>query len=187
MIGCLTGSVLQLRERSLILLTSGGVGYEVFANRSLLKKLHTGKSTNLWIHTHQTSDTITLFGFAEEKDLRFFALLNSVNGVGPKTALDILENPVEVVENMIVSGDAQRLAETKGIGKKTAARIVLELKAKITGGDPEIPVTTEIDADAVEALLQLGFRKNDIEKKLAKLPAELNTTEAIVKWFLQNA
>lgn len=187
MIGYLTGSVLQLRERSLILLTSGGVGYEIFANRSLLKKLHAGKSAELWIHTHQTSDTITLFGFSEEKDLRFFALLNSVNGVGPKTALDILENPVEVIENIIVSGDVKKLSETKGIGKKTAARIVLELKAKITGGDPEIPVTTEINADVVEALLQLGYRKGDIEKHLAQLPAEITQTEAIVKWFLQNA
>ncbi|MFA5351951.1 MAG: Holliday junction branch migration protein RuvA [Candidatus Gracilibacteria bacterium] len=187
MIGYLTGSVLQLRERSVIILTSGGVGYEVFASRLLLRKLQLEEKIHLCIHTHQTSDTISLFGFREEKNLKFFELLNSVNGVGPKTALDILENPVEVIENIIVSGDAKKLSETKGIGKKTAARIVLELKAKITGGDPEVPASGEIDPDVMEALLQLGYRKADIEKHLAKLPAEIIKTEAIVKWFLQNA
>jgi Holliday junction DNA helicase RuvA len=187
MIGYLTGNVLALRDRSAIILTSGGVGYEVFANRLLLRKLQLDEKITLWIHTHQTSDTISLFGFREEKTLRFFELLNSVNGVGPKTALDILENPVEVIENIIVSGDVKRLGETKGIGKKTAARIVLELKAKITGGDPEVPISGEINPDVVEALTQLGYRKNDIERNLTKLPSEITKTEAIVKWFLQNA
>lgn len=183
MIGFLSGTVLATRKRTLILDT-GGVGYEVFVNKKLLtKKL--GGNLRLWIHTHQTSDAISLFGFEQEKTLEFFELLMSVNGVGPKTALEILEIPVEVTENIIVSGDTKALSRTPGIGAKTAARIVLELKAKITGSAPEVPADFDFNEDALEALTQLGYRKNDIKKILAKAPTEVTKTEDIVKWFLQ--
>ena len=185
MIGFLSGNVIKIREKKLIL-DVGGVGYEIFANRKLLTKIQPTDSLKFWIHTHQTSDAISLFGFAEEKDLKFFELLNSVNGVGPKSALEILENPTNSLEKTIVSGDTKKLAETPGIGKKTAARIILELRSKIVGGDPKIPETAEIDSEILEAVAQLGYPKKVAEKILAKLPQEITITEEIVRWFLQN-
>lgn len=185
MIGFLSGSVIKIRGKKIIL-DVNGVGYEISVNQKLLTKIQPNDALKFWIHTHQTSDSISLFGFAEEKDLRFFELLNSVNGVGPKSALEILEKPADALEKIIVSGDARKLAETRGIGKKTAARIILELRSKIAGGDPEIPETAEIDSEILEAAAQLGYPKKVAEKILAKLPREITETEEIVRWFLQN-
>ncbi len=186
MIGFLSGSVIKIRGKQIIL-DVGGVGYEIFVNQKSLTKIQPNDSLKFWIHTHQTNDAISLFGFAEEKDLRFFELLNSVNGVGPKSALEILEQPADALEKIIVGSDAKKLAETRGIGKKTAARIILELKPKIAGGDPEIPETAEIDSEILEAVARLGYPKKAAEKILAKLPREITATEEIVRWFLQNA
>jgi Holliday junction DNA helicase RuvA len=183
LIGFLSGTVLATRKRTLILDT-GGVGYEVFVNKKLLgKKL--GSNLKLWIHTHQTSDAISLFGFEQEKTLEFFELLMSVNGVGPKTALEILEIPFEVTENIIVSGDTKALSRTPGIGAKTAARIVLELKPKLTGSAPEAPADFDFNEDALEALTQLGYKSSDVKKALSKLPPGFTKPEEIVKWFLR--
>ena len=186
MIGFLHGTVLKTRGKKLIL-SVNGVGYEVFVNTNILATAKPDTEQKLWIHTHQTNDAITLFGFVAEEDLNFFELLNSVNGVGPRTAIEILETPVEKLRQIITSGDAKKMAETPGIGKKTAARIVLELRPKLAGGDPEVPEETEIDAEILEAIVGLGYSKKAAEKILAKKPAEISEAEAIVKWFLQNA
>lgn len=186
MIGHLSGTVLKIRDKKLILNVQG-VGYEVFANSKVLDQANIDSKQKLWIHTHQTSDAISLFGFTDEKDLNFFELLTSVNGVGCKTALDILESPVEALESIIFEGNATKLAETPGIGKKTAARIILELKPKITGGDIELPVDQEIDSSSIEAIVSLGYSKKEAEKGLRNLPKDISKAEEIVKWFLQNS
>ena len=186
MIGYLTGTVLKIRPRKLILIV-GGIGYEIFTNQCLLTKIAPGEKLEVWIHTHQTNDSISLFGFITERELDFFELLNSVNGVGPKTALDILETPVETIENTIIAGDTKILGKTKGIGAKTAARVVLELRSKITGQKPEVPQNFEINQEAVDALATLGYRKSDVKKTLIQLPVEISETEEIIKWFLKNA
>jgi len=185
MIGFLSGNVLKVGKKK-ILLDVGGVGYEVFVNSKVLERARVSDPLKLWIHTHQTNDAISLYGFAEEKELAFFELLRSVSGVGPKTALDILESPVEVLENIITAGDTKQLAETPGIGKKTAARIVLELKPKIAGGDPEVPEDVQVDLEILEAIEGLGYPKKSAQKVLAKLPKEITETEEIVRWFLKN-
>jgi len=185
MIGYLKGTIVASNTKSIVL-DVAGVGYRVGVNTKITDKAN-GSPCTLWIHSHQTSDAITFFGFAAESDLRFFELLISVNGVGPKTALDILEQPQNSIEQLIASGDAKALAKTPGIGAKTAARIVLELKSKISG-DREITVPelgNEIADEAIEALESLGYRKSHIKKVLAKLPANIGTSEAIVSWFLK--
>ena len=186
MIAHLSGTVLKTRNKKVIL-DVNNVGYEIAANKKLLAKVKRDDPLRLWIHTHQTSDSISLFGFSTEEELGFFELLTSVNGVGPRTALDVLETPVEKVEKVIVAGDADKLSETPGIGKKTAARIVLELKPKITGSDPEVPESVEVDENILNAIEGLGYKKTDARKILAKLPKEITDTEEIVRWFLKNA
>lgn len=163
------------------------MGYEVWANAKILAAAKVGEEQALWIHTHQTSDAISLFGFADEVNLKFFELLNSVNGVGCKTALDILETPVEILESVIFEGNAGKLAETPGIGKKTAARIILELRPKLTDDDPEVPENFEVNTEILEAVVGLGYSKKEAGKVLAKLPVEITEIESIVRWFLQNA
>ncbi|MFH0834304.1 MAG: Holliday junction branch migration protein RuvA [Patescibacteria group bacterium] len=186
MIGFLRGTVLRIRKKKLIL-DVGGVGYEVAANSGILTFAKVGVEKKLWIHTHQTADSTALFGFENEGDLEFFELLNSVNGVGPRTALEILETPVEQLKQIIVSSDAKKLGDIKGIGKKTAARIVLELRSKIAGGAIEVPSETDVDPEILDAIVGLGYSKKTAAKILTQLPAEISKPEEIVKWFLQNA
>jgi Holliday junction DNA helicase RuvA len=186
LIGSLRGTVLKIRGKKLIL-EVGGVGYEVWANSKVLGIAKIGAEKKLWIFSHQTSDSVSLFGFEDENDLEFFELLTSVNGVGPKTALEILETPAAKLRQVISQGDAKKLAETPGIGKKTAARVVLELKPKMTGDDPEVPNENEVDPEILEAIVGLGYSKKAAEKILVQKPIEISKAEAIVKWFLQNA
>ncbi len=186
MIGFLRGHVLRIRGKKIIL-EIGGVGYEVFVNAEISGIAQIGDEKKLWIFTHQTSDSTTFFGFANEENLEFFELLNSVNGVGPKTALEILETPAAKLREIISAGNAKKLGEIPGIGKKTAARIVLELRAKIGDGKIEIPRESEIDAEILDALASLGYSKKDARKILAQKPREIVKLDEIVKWFLRNA
>ncbi len=187
MLGYLSGTIIGTRRQSVIL-EAGGVGYLVAVSKKLLAKAKAGSKLALHIHTHQTSDAISLFGFSSELELEFFELLTSVNGVGPKTALEILETPREVIESAIVGNDTAAFKRIPGVGPKTAGRIVLELRGKLTGDkNVVLPNASELDPDAVEALSQLGYKNAQILKILAKLPKKITETEAIVKWFLQTA
>ena len=186
MIGHLSGRVLKIRGKKMIL-EVGGVGYEIRAPGKILDGTKVGAERKLWIFTHQTSDAISLFGFEREDELDFFELLISVNGVGPKSAIEILERPIAEIRAAILASDVAKIAETPGIGKKTAARLVLELRQKMVGGDPEIPDDARIDDDILDAIVGLGYSKKAAEKVLARLPAEVKNPEEIVKWFLRNA
>lgn len=186
MIAHLTGPVLAIRGRSLVV-EAAGVGYLVAVGLRAIEKAQVGQAIQLWIHTHQTNDTISLFGFVKTSELDFFELLCSVNGVGPRTALEVLETPIVDLRAAISAGDVRAVAQVKGIGPKTAARIVLELKPKLTGAEPEVPVDSSVSGEAIEALTQLGYRRSEIQKTLTQLPQSITQTEEIVKWFLKKA
>lgn len=187
MIGYLKGSVVGTRKNALIL-DVHDVGYLVHVTSQLLNQASIGKELALLIHTHETSDTVSLFGFAKAEDLSAFELLNSVNGVGPKTALAILETPVSKLKELIAAGNAKELGKIPGIGPKTAARIVLELKNKLFG-EITVPETAsqKIDEEVFEALEALGYKNSYAKKVLAELPDHLTRTEEIVTWFLRVA
>ena len=181
MIASLTGTALTTRARAIIL-DVHGVGYRVIVSSRLLA---TPPSTplTLAIHTHQTSDAITLFGFNSESELSLFERLISVNGVGPKTGMDILETPREEFLQHLEAGDAKALSRIPGIGPKTASRIILELKGKLT--DPEADKQGSAPShEAIEALESLGYKKKDILARLKKAPEDITSTEEMVRWFL---
>ena len=124
--------------------------------------------------------------------LHFFEQLISVNGVGPKMGMEILGNPLLMIKQAIVNTDITLLTRIKGLGKKTAERLVLELKNKIdlqdiatTAGEQEF-VPAQVENDVVEALMGLGYDKYMIVKTLSNLPTDLKEdSEGIVKWFLR--
>lgn len=181
MFSFLQGSVKKIARREVVLLTSCGVGYQVFVNEKVLTNLEVGQQLGLWIFTHQTAESLTLFGFLEEGDLAFFKLLLTVNKVGPKIALEILETPRETLEGFLETGDAEAFARVRGVGAKTARRIVLELKGRLVGeGGAKIP------EEVLSALAGLGFKQADIKKRLTDIPKDIIDPEEIVKWFLQN-
>ncbi|HEC21212.1 MAG TPA: Holliday junction branch migration protein RuvA [Candidatus Peregrinibacteria bacterium] len=187
MIAYLKGKSLQINEKSLILEVNN-VGYLVRATAEVTSNLMVGKETELFIHTHVREDEITFYGFVDQESLVLFQQLTSVSGVGPKTALDILENPINLIKNAILSEDEAIISQFPRIGKKTAQRLIIDLKNKIT--PPQSSSRThpgKIDTDAVEALENLGYDRSIIIKCLSSLPKETKKTEEIIKYFLKNA
>lgn len=186
MIRYLKGQILDHDERTIILLVNG-VGYHVWVPKSVLDEGK--KEVELYIHSHVREDAFTLYGFRTKNELSFFELLLTINGIGPKSAMDICCEPVEKIQNAIFSGNLAALTNIPGIGKKIAERMVLELKGKITPTDLNATLThssSEVDPDVISALENLGYKRNHIQKVLAEVEGEMDT-EALIRVFLQRA
>jgi holliday junction DNA helicase RuvA len=178
MIASLTGR-LASKSPSHVTLDVHGVGYEVFIPLSTFYSLpDIDESASLRIHTHLRDDAIQLFGFltATEKDA--FILLTGISGIGPKLALSVLSTlSVADLASAIQAGDMDKLATVPGIGKKSAGRIVLELKDKverlhaapaalaITAGDP----SSRVHDDALSALVNLGYRAQEAKDIIKRI------------------
>lgn len=184
MIRYLKGQILDHDDRTIIL-NVNGVGYHVYTPRSVFEE----KEVELFIHTHVREDALTLFGFRTKTELSFFELLLTINGIGPKSAMDICCEPVEKIQNAIFSGNLATLTSIPGIGKKIAERMVLELKTKITPTDlneaTKTHVSSEVHPDVVSALENLGYKRKHIQQVLSDV--EESDTEAMIRIFLQRA
>lgn len=179
MIGYLRGTVLFRNEDSVVL-DCGGVGYEVFPTREAMEALPMeGGEGAMFIYTLVREDEIALFGFLSREEQKLFELLYSVSGVGPKTAVTILSGVgSDPLIQAVATENPLPLTRVKGIGKRTAERIILELKDKITKVYAAT-ITTQVTRsggltprlrEAEEALVLLGYRRPDIEKTLHSLP-----------------
>jgi Holliday junction DNA helicase RuvA len=186
MIGYLHGKVHSIGTDAIILETHG-VGYRVFVPNQILTDSILGNELSVYVHTSVREDAITLFGFAHEADLVFFRQLLSVNGVGPKLALSILSGSSEAVKHAILEGDEAMLTRIPGIGKKTAGRIIIDLKGKVVPTSQKPRSIRDGSQDAVDALMNLGYDRGMVMGALADLPSEIKTTEDMVKYFLKNA
>lgn len=171
MISQLRGTVIEMHSSTLTL-DVAGVGYEVCASRGLIERLELGSTTQVVVYTDVKEDSIRLFGFADAVEKRIFMLLLRVTGIGSKTALDIV-SAVDGRELLraIGSADTGRLQAIRGVGKKTAERIVLELRDKVAelagefiGESGQAPGMHDYFADAIAALQALGFSRGDAEK-----------------------
>jgi len=175
MIALLTGR-LAFKAPSHLALDVQGVGYEVFIPLSTYYNLpNVQDSLTLSIHTHVREDAIQLFGFSTPQEKDAFVLLLSVSGIGPKSALGILSAlPVSDLVSAIQSGDVEKLETFPGIGKKSAGRLVLELKDKLTKLHPAlVPSDAQLLKgrdeqfdDALSALTNLGYRTSDAKEAL---------------------
>jgi holliday junction DNA helicase RuvA len=178
MIAHLTGR-LAFKAPTHLALDVHGVGYEVFIPLSTYYNLpNPDESLTLSIHTHVREDAIQLFGFSTHQEKDAFVLLLSVSGIGPKSALGILSAlPVGDLASAIQSGDIEKLETVPGIGKKSAGRLVLELKDKLSKLHPGLTpahdqIATGGDAvfdDALSALTNLGYRAVDARDALKTL------------------
>jgi Holliday junction DNA helicase RuvA len=158
-----------------VLLDVGGVGYAVRTSLSTyyeLERLGLGAQAELRIHTHVREDALELFGFASEEEQALFERLIGVSGIGPRLAQGILSGmaPREVL-SALAAGDVARLVRIPGVGKKTAERMVLELReaaqhlvATLPAGEPAAPLPRSDDDDLVQALVNLGYRPPEAEK-----------------------
>ena len=186
MIGALRGKV-EAKAPGLVLVDVGGVVYEVAVSLQSFARLPAeGVSVRLDVVTHLREDGITLFGFLDRGEKSVFNLLRSVNGVGPKLALNILSGlPAGEIRSALAGGDVQRLVRVPGVGKKIAERLVLELRERArdeelaAGVEPQASDGERRDQEAVSALVNLGYRRADAEKVLAGVAPDVPLEEAI--------
>lgn len=173
-----------------------GVGYRVQIPFSTYYDLpNEGDTVTLNIYTHVKEDSISLFGFRTPAEKNFFQLLISVSGIGPKMGKDILSNiQVEDLGQAIVRGDLARLSAIPGIGRKTAERLVLELREKVlkleapapTATGSITPLSADLKDDVASALVNLGYKETVVNKALAeiKIPPEASM-ETVLKQALK--
>src|ERR1700691_2777752 len=173
MIGLLRGQLVDKRP-SQVLVDVNGVGYQVSIPLSSFYALgELRENVVLLIHTHLREDSITLYGFLTSREKHFFELLISASGVGPSLALKILSGmSVDELLPAIRAGDLIRLTRIPGVGRKTAERIVVELRDKLAAMEPQEPERvsaagrTQLESDVVSALLNLGYDRRVAEKAL---------------------
>lgn len=171
MIGRLTGSYGGLMRDGSALIEVAGVGYTVRVSAPTIASLgRDGSSVSLFIHTAVREDAIDLYGFPDEEELAFFKLLTSVSGIGPKTALGILNiASVQTLKRAIAHGDASLLTRVYGMGKKSAERIVVELRDRLAKeGFGEGGAAFSADTEVLEALETLGYRAEEAREALKK-------------------
>ncbi len=171
MIGYLTGKIISSKPTH-ILLDVNGVGYSINITINTFEKISQREDVKLYIHTNVKEDSISLYGFYEEYEKEMFELLISISGIGPKLALSLLSG-IEAGElkEAISTGDLTRIVATPGIGRKTAERLILELKGKVSA----ISETAELSPDqgvkkeAISALTTLGYNFTTSEQTVRKI------------------
>ncbi len=196
MIALLTGTIAH-KSPDHVILDVHGVGYRVMIPFSTYYELPEEGSATLHIHTSVREDAIQLYGFRTRTEKSFFQLLISVSGIGPKLARDILSNiqPPQLAA-ALMQGDLHKLSAIPGIGKKTAERLVVELKDKAGKLESGLPAAAEqvgrvlpesgVLDDVTSALLNLGYKEQQVRKVLAELdcPADA-TVEGVLKQALK--
>jgi Holliday junction DNA helicase RuvA len=170
-IGYLKGKIISAKPTQIIL-DVNGVGYLVNISISTFEKISDQNEISLFIHTHVREDALSLYGFYTEVEKEMFELLISISGIGPKVALSILSGiSVDELQNAIQTENVSRLVSVPGVGRKTAERVVLELKSKV--GFIETAVTKGFDytikQEAVLALSTLGYNQKVAEKIVREL------------------
>jgi len=185
MIGFLRGSVI-FRGADFIILDVNGVGYRVRVPTPTLANLgEVGAAAELYTHLHVREDELSLFGFATHDELEFFEVLLSVSGIGPKVALGILSAaPPIVIRSAIAQNNLDVLTTLPGIGKKTAQRLVLELKGKIELGE-EIAELSPLDQEVVATLINLGYSAAESQRAARAVAAAGKTVEDRLRAALQ--
>ena len=177
-----------------LVLENSGIGYMLYVSDECLKKLEGKEDVCVYTYLSVKEDGITLFGFYGEEERAMFLKLISISGIGPKVAIAILSGiSVDKLAGSIISADTKALNKIKGVGKKTAERIVLELKDKI-GKDfsDEESVASDVhleqgNDEAVMALMTLGFTRKEAETKIARIDTNGLSVEEVVFNALKNA
>lgn len=192
MIGYVSGKVKLIKD-GVVLLENNGIGYEITCSASSVNKLSVDGEGGVYTYLAVREDAINLYGFIsiEEKDM--FLNLITVSGVGPKMAIGILSNmDLTTLAFKIASSDIKGLSQVKGLGKKTAERIILELREKIGAIDSDGVVSVkedvvEVDNDAVIALMSLGFNKSESVKVLTEGAKQgVKGLENLIAYALKN-
>lgn len=184
MIARLTGTASRITHNPLVL-DVHGVGYAVFVPQKLLSMARTDAPLTVYTHTHVREDALQLFGFASEDELNLFEQLLTVSGIGPKTALAVLDRGGATIRKAIAAADVDFFMTVPRLGKKNAQKIIIELKNKL-GSPTDLDLTRDADGETkqiMDALLSMGFDQKEVKGVIAKLPE--GTIESKVRHALK--
>lgn len=188
MIAYLRGKIIA-KTSSYFIIETGGVGYQVFAGENFLADAKTDSEQEIYIHHQVREDASDLYGFKSLDDLNLFELLISVSGVGPKSALAVISlAATDDIREAIVRGDAGLLTKVSGIGKKTADRLVLELKNKVAKASSGTSLSgggLSGLGDELDALMALGYPINEAREALNLVEASITSATGRVKAALK--
>ena len=195
MFSYLNGTIAEMGQNSIVV-DVGGVGFFCTVSLNTLAKLKVGSVSKIYTHLNVREDAMDLFGFYDKDELECFRLLTSISGVGPKVAVSILSAVTPSSLALAVSTDDDKpILAASGVGKKLAGRIILELKDKIAKSSIELsgfasaavaskPAASAVDAEAYEALIALGYNREEISMALKGAETSAMTTEDIIKLAL---
>lgn len=195
MIGYLKGKVLSFSD-GVVLLENNGIGYEVFCSAAAFSMLTENKGGEIFTYLAVREDDISLFGFISQEEKNMFLKLITVSGVGPKMGITILSGMTpDDLAIKIATNDVKGLSAVKGLGKKTAERIILELREKVgkvdlskdkTVKEEKVVLSTE-DEDAIIALMSLGFTKQECVSAIKNAKEQgAKTIEQLISFAIKN-
>ena len=186
---------LDTKTNSYVIIETGGIGYKIFMALKAIQSLgEVGNSVKVYTHYYVREDNISLYGFTSNEELRMFELLLSVSGIGAKSAIAMLSQiSPSSFALAVISNDVSKLVKIPGIGNKTAARIILELKDKLKteeaiSASEEIEVAIKEDSkngEIIAALQVLGYTRKEIDKVLEKIDMESTGIEDAIKQALK--
>lgn len=187
--------VLDTKTNGYIIVEAGGIGYKIFMSLKSIENLgEVGTTVKVYTHYYVREDNISLYGFTSNDELRMFELLLSVSGIGAKSAIAMLsEISPSSFALAVISNDVSKLVKIPGIGNKTAARIVLELKDKLkteealTASEETITAIKEDNknGEVIAALQVLGYTRKEIDKALEKIDIDSTALEDAIKQALK--
>ena len=188
MISRLTGTIIDISEKYVVI-DVNGVGYKVYCATDTIASLSEDTLASLHTYLAVREDALDLYGFGSMSEKNFFEMLISVSGIGPKSALGILSTTsIDTLAHAIATGDTSYLTKVSGIGRKTAEKIVLELRDKMrahTDNTQSSSGALRMESDIVEALKALGYSQNEAREALKEVPASIVGTNARIKEALK--
>ncbi len=183
MIYKLSGKVIHLAERFLVI-DVGGVGFKVTVPTHIIDRAKEGEQLDFWTHLAVSENALDLYGFEDKPALDFFGMLIGISGIGPKTAMTVLNlATISSLKKAVSSGDTTHLVKVSGVGKKIADKIVLELKGKFDKEENEINLKDEVET--LEALKAMGYSHKEAREALREISGELVSPSDRIKAALK--
>lgn len=188
MISFLRGKLFN-KGKNYIIIEANNVGYQVFVNPIMYAELEVGQAMEVYTHQYVREDALDLYGFKSVVELEMFELLISISGVGPKSALGVLAiASVQDVQDSIIRGDSTLLTKVSGIGRKTAERIILELREKISGLAAFHSVAGAggaVRGDEIDALVSLGYSVQQAREALSQVDSKIKDSGERIREVLK--
>ncbi|MEK7194558.1 MAG: Holliday junction branch migration protein RuvA [Patescibacteria group bacterium] len=185
MIGTISGLV-RHKNLNQIYVDVGGIGYKIAVTTDTALEAEMAGVLFLWTHLAVRENALDLYGFLDKETLDVFELLISISGIGPKTALGILNVATpSMLRKAVANDDTSYLTKVSGIGKKNAQKIVLELRDKLTTTMEDKSDNLRSEGDVMEALVSLGYNERDVREVLKKIPKDLKKDSERVKFALK--